>query len=137
MKVELKTKRYFTCPNGCAHEMAVEHLLGSGSCGVTKEHPTRQAGPWYCDGCGQGWNLTYTVDSVDVEPAKEKKVDQWIILELPPQTVPVVGSGYRRIGGRLLLRRAHVPDELAASRRRSIRRWRRRPARPLEARRHV
>jgi hypothetical protein len=89
MRVELKTKRYFTCPNGCKHEMTVEHLLGDGPCGVTKDYPKRQAGPWYCDECGQGWKLTYDADSVDVEPVKGKKVDQWVILELPPQTEPI------------------------------------------------
>lgn len=84
MKVELKTQRYFTCPNGCAHRMTVEHLLDANDGG-----PRRSAGPWYCDECGQGWKLTYDVDSVDVEPAGGKKVDQFVILELPPQTEPV------------------------------------------------
>ena len=85
MRVELKTKRYFTCPNGCKHEMMVEHLLGDGAWGVTKDHPRRTAGPWYCDECGQGWRLTYDASGVDVE-AVGKKVDQFVILELPPQS---------------------------------------------------
>lgn len=92
MRVELKTKRFFTCPNGCACEMVVEHLF-SGSCAVTKEYPKRQAGPWYCDECGQGWILTYDGNSIDVRPRAggddARKRKHWVTLELAPQTVPV------------------------------------------------
>lgn len=92
MKAELKTKRYVTCPNGCAHEMTVEHLLGEGPCATTKDYPRRRAGPWFCDDCGQGWDLEYDADSVDLTPTKggrEKMIRDWCILELPPQTEPV------------------------------------------------
>lgn len=89
MRVELKTQRYFTCPNGCAHRMTVEHLLDQDDPCSTKGGPPRSAGPWYCDDCGDGWKLTYDATGVDVEPAGKKKVDQFVILELPPQTEPV------------------------------------------------
>lgn len=91
MKPEIKTKRFFTCPNGCSHQFIVEHLLTPGDpCAVTKEYPTRTAGPWYCDDCGQGWRITYGSNTIDVEPARgEKKRDHWVIMELPPQAEPV------------------------------------------------
>jgi hypothetical protein len=89
MRPELKTKRYFPCPACGEHEFAVEHLLGDGPWGVTAEYPKRTAGPWYCDNCGAGWRLTYDASGVDVEPHTERKVTEYVILVLPPQTEPV------------------------------------------------
>jgi hypothetical protein len=85
MNVEIKTKRLFTCPNGCAHEFVVEHILRE------ENREPRTAGPWYCDDCGQGWRITYSRDGIDVTAAQPdgKKHPQWVILELPPQSEPV------------------------------------------------
>lgn len=98
-RAELKTRRYFSCPNGCDHELSVEHLF-HGVLAVTAEYPRRTAGPWYCDVCGQGWRLSYDHESIDVEPydggagnrgfgRDGKRRWQWVVLELPPQREPV------------------------------------------------
>jgi hypothetical protein len=91
MKPEIKTRRYFACPAGCDHEFSVEHLFSGAIAAAAGA--TRQAGPWYCDACGQAWSLTYDATTiVDVEPAHRgcgRKRKQWVTLELPPQTRPV------------------------------------------------
>lgn len=81
---EIKTKRFFACPNGCKQDFPVEHLL-MGECG-----PSGTAGPWGCDDCGDSWNVAYTSDSISVTRAKAvRRIKHHVILELPPQTSPV------------------------------------------------
>ena len=63
---EIKTKRYFTCPNGCDHEFFVEHLLTKGDPCSARPGTTRNAGPWYCADCGDSWDIAYTSGSVEV-----------------------------------------------------------------------
>lgn len=87
MTPEIKTIRYFTCPNGCAHQFSVEHLFAALA---PEPGRTRMAGPWHCDDCGQGWRITYDATSlVDVSPAGDCKRTHWVTLELPPQSSPV------------------------------------------------
>lgn len=88
MKVELRTKRYFLCPECGDHQFTVEHLF-EGPCAVTAGAQKRTAGPWYCDNCGAGWRLSYDANGVDVEPHTDRQRTQYVILELPPQTEPV------------------------------------------------
>jgi hypothetical protein len=84
------------CPNGCGHEWSVEHLFAP-PLRTSPEYPSRTAGPWYCDECGQGWRLTYSSNAIDVEPyggdpsggGDGKARRQIVTLELPPQDVAV------------------------------------------------
>jgi hypothetical protein len=90
MTPELKIKRFFTCPNGCSHEFVVEHLLAKGGpCAAAKGTP-RTAGPWYCDDCGDSWNIEYTAESIDVTRSnRPRQVKRHVVLELSPQTSPI------------------------------------------------
>lgn len=94
MTPEVKTTRYFTCPNGCAYKFTVEHLF--------TDMQDRQAGPWYCEECGQAWNPCVRAGVLHVEPARQSKRDRWVILELIPPAQPlrfkVKGARYFRDG---------------------------------------
>jgi hypothetical protein len=97
MRVELKNRLYFTCPNGCSHEFLVQRLFDeeltpfalTSSWGPRGE---KQAGPWYCGICYQGWNLRAFRDgTLDVEPAPSKDGitgkcrPHLVLLKIPPQ----------------------------------------------------
>lgn len=90
MIIEPKTKRYFTCPNGCEHEFFIEHLLTKGDPCVAPEGTTRTAGPWYCDDCGDSWNIEYTTHSIDVTRSKlPRQIKRHVVLEIPPLASPI------------------------------------------------
>lgn len=81
----VETKRYFTCPTGCAHKFYVEHLL----C----DHAPGFAGPWYCDVCGKGWRFDYDADGITrVEQSNDMRMtrEEWHLLVMPPQPGPVL-----------------------------------------------
>lgn len=67
--------RHFACPNGCDHRFGIEHLFGRST----------TAGPWYCDDCGQGWNIAIDGEQVSVEKADVRR-KCFVTLEIPPQS---------------------------------------------------
>ena len=75
--------RHFACPNGCDHRFNVEHMFGR----------AQTAGPWYCDDCGQGWNIASDGERVSVEKATANLAGEgdgklrkcFVTLEIPPQ----------------------------------------------------
>lgn len=87
---EIKTKRYFTCPNGCAHEFQVEHLLRKDDPCAAAPGTTRTAGPWYCDECGDSWNIAYGDGNIAVTRSKQpRQIKMHVVLEIPPLQSPI------------------------------------------------
>lgn len=77
--VEVKSARYFTCPNGCADRFEFEHLVGLGCA----HQPPQPAGPWSCKGCGGRWFLRVYYDGrVEVQRASQDYKRQWVVLEI-------------------------------------------------------
>ena len=83
------TKRFVRCPNGCDHEFEVEHMLD-------KPDRSPKAGPWYCEDCGDGWNLEQVEDFISMTKHHEnQRPRRVVILEIPPQTEPIRFKLYR------------------------------------------
>lgn len=80
MKIELKSKRYWECPD-CGQEHFVEHLIAE---------PSEDGHRWRCD-CGQSWRF-HVLDGTGVELSRsdaERSEPVLVTLEMPPQDKPV------------------------------------------------
>lgn len=82
-----RMQRFFDCPECGKHEFSVEHLFEMME---TYKTTQKEAGPWFCDNCGQSWWMTvFKEGGIEVKPGKQRKIRQLAELEIPPLPYPI------------------------------------------------
>jgi hypothetical protein len=77
--MNIYTKRFFRCDCGPrGEEFALEHLLSGDFATMTST-----AGPWYCDACGDSWNIEFSRgEIIKISKSSEKITRHAVLLRL-------------------------------------------------------